>query len=122
MTAKRDLKRRIRERQAKTGESYTTARRHVLAARDDDDSHDGPDAPGSTPKRDGVDELEATNPGTPALATPAQGLEVLDLTSRAAGEQAAAVGEGERLADPPQRLEPRDRFTEELMHLVATRE
>lgn len=33
MTAKRDLKRRVRERQARTGESYTTARRHVVAAR-----------------------------------------------------------------------------------------
>jgi hypothetical protein len=36
MTAKRDLKRRIRARQARTKESYTTARRHVLAARDSD--------------------------------------------------------------------------------------
>ncbi len=32
MTAKKDLKRRIRDRQAATGESYVTARRHVLAA------------------------------------------------------------------------------------------
>jgi len=32
MTAKRDLKRHIRDRQAKTGESYTAARRHVIAA------------------------------------------------------------------------------------------
>jgi hypothetical protein len=31
MTAKRDLKRLVRERQARTGESYVTARRHVLA-------------------------------------------------------------------------------------------
>jgi len=31
MTAKRDLKRRVRERQAKTGESYVTARRRVVA-------------------------------------------------------------------------------------------
>jgi hypothetical protein len=30
MTAKRDLKRRVRERQAKTGETYTTARRNVV--------------------------------------------------------------------------------------------
>ncbi len=30
MTANRDLKRRIRERQARTGESYVTARRHVI--------------------------------------------------------------------------------------------
>ena len=32
MTAHRDLKKLIRERQAKTGESYTTARAHVLRA------------------------------------------------------------------------------------------
>jgi hypothetical protein len=33
MTKKRDLKRRVRERQARTGESYVTARRQLLAAR-----------------------------------------------------------------------------------------
>jgi hypothetical protein len=33
MTHKSDLKKRIRARQAKTGESYTTARMHVLGAR-----------------------------------------------------------------------------------------
>jgi hypothetical protein len=32
MTAKRDLKRRVRQRQARTGESYVTARRRLLAA------------------------------------------------------------------------------------------
>jgi hypothetical protein len=36
MTIKRDLKRHIRERQAKTGESYLTARGHVLAQRPGD--------------------------------------------------------------------------------------
>ena len=35
MTAKKDLKRRVRERQAKTGESYTAARAHVLAGAQD---------------------------------------------------------------------------------------
>ena len=35
MTQHRDLKRRIRERMDKTGETYMAARRHVLAARDD---------------------------------------------------------------------------------------
>jgi hypothetical protein len=44
MTAKKDLKRRIRERQAKTHESYTTARRHVLAAAPDTDGPPAPDA------------------------------------------------------------------------------
>ncbi len=38
MTAKKDLKRRIRERQAKTGESYTAARAQVIAQREDDDN------------------------------------------------------------------------------------
>lgn len=33
MTTKRDLKRRVRHRQARTGEAYVTARRHVVAAR-----------------------------------------------------------------------------------------
>jgi hypothetical protein len=32
MTSHKDLKRRVRERAARTGESYTTARRHVVAA------------------------------------------------------------------------------------------
>ena len=35
MTAKKDFKRRVRERQEKTGESYTAARAQVLAERDD---------------------------------------------------------------------------------------
>ncbi len=42
MTAQKDLKKRIRNRQAKTGESYTTARAHVLRAR-------GQDSPGQSP-------------------------------------------------------------------------
>lgn len=33
MTDQRDLKRRVRERMAKTGESYTTARQHILDQR-----------------------------------------------------------------------------------------
>src|SRR5215831_17893452 len=33
MTAKRDLKRRVRDRQGRTGESYMTALRHVLDQR-----------------------------------------------------------------------------------------
>jgi hypothetical protein len=35
MTADKDLKKAIRARQEKTGESYTTARLHVLRARDE---------------------------------------------------------------------------------------
>lgn len=47
MTAKRDLKRRVRERQARTGESYVTARRQVLAQRED--------APGSIDVDEAID-------------------------------------------------------------------
>lgn len=48
MTAKKDLKRRIRARQAETNESYVTARRHVLAQAPDPDRADRPDAPDPT--------------------------------------------------------------------------
>lgn len=45
MTVKRDFKRRVRQRQARTGESYVTARRHMLASRPggegDGDEHTG---------------------------------------------------------------------------------
>ena len=44
MTAKKDLKRRIRERQAKTGESYTAARAQVLAHAGDEPSEPKPSA------------------------------------------------------------------------------
>lgn len=62
MTAKKDLKRRVRERQAQTGESYVTARRHVTAA-----------AP----------TLEAAPPSAPVIEVD----ETVDLT-----EQGAALG------------------------------
>jgi hypothetical protein len=44
MTAKRDLKKRVRARQQKTGESYTAARRHVVSAEAKADA-DASDAP-----------------------------------------------------------------------------
>jgi len=47
MTAHRDLKRIIRERQQKTGESYTAARAHVMRARATLLGRDG-DTPGAT--------------------------------------------------------------------------
>jgi hypothetical protein len=53
MTAKRDLKKRVRARQAKTGESYTAARRHVTAARPaaevDDEAETGDSSPSDAP-------------------------------------------------------------------------
>ncbi|HEY0987412.1 MAG TPA: hypothetical protein VGD80_10190 [Kofleriaceae bacterium] len=50
MTVKRNFKRRVRERQTRTGESYMTARRHLLASRSTgapgDDGDDGDDGDG----------------------------------------------------------------------------
>lgn len=60
MTAKRDLKRRIRARQARTGETYTTARRHVLAAREDGDE------PEATEARSPIDVAEVIDLSEPA--------------------------------------------------------
>ena len=45
MTKKRDLKRRVRERQTKTGESYVAARRQVLAAKPEPPADDFPEEP-----------------------------------------------------------------------------
>ena len=52
MTVKRDFKRRVRQRQARTGESYVTARRHLLASR-----------AAVLPEPDEPDDPEATLPG-----------------------------------------------------------
>jgi len=57
MTAKRDLKKRVRDRQAKTGESYTAARRHVLAAGERDDSAPEPVASAKASEPIAVDSL-----------------------------------------------------------------
>jgi hypothetical protein len=51
MTAKRDLKKRVRDRQAKTGESYTAARRHVVAAVQDAEAGSEDTDPGQTSSR-----------------------------------------------------------------------
>jgi hypothetical protein len=45
MTAKKDLKQRIRARQQRTGESYTSAREHVLAQREPAEPPEPPRAP-----------------------------------------------------------------------------
>jgi len=58
MTAKRDFKRRVRQRQTRTGESYVTARRRVLADRP---------TTGDAPPDGG--EAEATQPGAAAATT-----------------------------------------------------
>jgi hypothetical protein len=45
MTQHRDLKRRIRERMARTGEAYVTARQHVLADRIEEPTEPAPTSP-----------------------------------------------------------------------------
>jgi len=45
MTAKKDLKRRVRARQAQTGESYVTARRQVIAQAGGDEDVEDTEAP-----------------------------------------------------------------------------
>jgi hypothetical protein len=55
MTDQRDLKRRVRDRMAKTGESYTAARKHVLAQREEP----RPPAP-SQPAFDVVEPVDLT--------------------------------------------------------------
>jgi hypothetical protein len=49
MTQKRDLKRRVRERQGRTGESYTTALRHVRGEQLDAAGDAAGDPPGAAP-------------------------------------------------------------------------
>lgn len=77
MTKKRDLKRLVRERQARTGESYVTARRHVLAqAANGDGAEPVAHAAESPP----VDEPGASRPSIPVV-------EMISLT-----EQGAQLG------------------------------
>lgn len=71
MTAKKDLKRRIRDRQAATGESYMTARRHVLAAAPDhapsvDTAAEPAAAPSPQPAAEPSPPAAATLPDEPA--------------------------------------------------------
>jgi hypothetical protein len=64
MTAKKDFKRRVRERQAKTGESYTAARAQLIAERGDDDADvDEPnrDEPDKEPPFSVVELIDATD-------------------------------------------------------------
>src|ERR1041384_1586220 len=61
MTAKRDLKRRVRERQVRTGESYMTALRHVrnqrASAREGEDENEG-EGEGAVPVVEMIDVSE----------------------------------------------------------------
>jgi len=59
MTAKKDFKRRVRERQAKTGESYTAARAQVMAQADGGEAAPEPtEEPTDEPKRSSISVVE----------------------------------------------------------------
>ncbi|NOK32341.1 hypothetical protein HMI49_03885 [Corallococcus exercitus] len=83
MTAKSDLKQRIRERMTKTGESYTTARMHVLGV---SEAAAGKPRVNSRPEPKAIyaRDLEITRYWT-------QGLEVLVPATAATGGPFAAV-------------------------------
>lgn len=78
MTQQKDLKRRIRERMEKTGESYTAARTHVLAQR--------PDVPPPAPDAEAPDAEAYDATAEPPRATIAV-VEPRDVT-----EEAVALG------------------------------
>lgn len=92
MTAKKDLKRRVRERQERTGESYTTARAHVIAQADPEPEPEQPEpVPAKEPPFSVVELVDATDdavklglkctvlvsPGLAKLVAPARVLEKL---------------------------------------------
>lgn len=88
MTAKRDLKRRVRQRQARTGEAYVTARRHVVAAQP-------PAADGDADADDETDsdaDSEAVDPAGAATASagPRASGDAADTADTAPASEAAA--------------------------------
>jgi hypothetical protein len=101
MTVKRDLKRRVRDRQARTGERYTTALEQVLTER--------PAAPGTSP--------DAGNPAPSRRHTPVPVVELVDVS-----EVAAAVGLKGRVVMYPdlvERVDPRVALSRLRQLLVA---
>jgi FHA domain len=97
MTAKRDLKRRVRQRQARTGEAYVTARRHVVAATAasaDDDADADHETGSETVATAGATASDpAADPADAATASPASGAPgvAADTTDPAASSAAAAT-------------------------------
>ena len=70
MTVKRDLKRRVRQRQARTGEAYVTARRHVVAAREGDAGDPEQDAGDPSPESGTATPAPIAAPGAAASGAP----------------------------------------------------
>jgi hypothetical protein len=79
MTVKRDFKRRVRQRQARTGESYVTARRHMLASRP------GGAAAGERAE-DGDGEAHTDAAASTATASPQPAIDEVRRSDRAAGD------------------------------------
>ena len=67
MTVKRDFKRRVRQRQARTGESYVTARRHMVASRPGDPAAGDGAQDGNDGEHTGAEASTATAPPPPAI-------------------------------------------------------
>jgi hypothetical protein len=91
MTVKRDFKRRVRQRQARTGESYVTARRHMLASRPGgaaagDRAEDG--------RGDGEAHTDAAASTATATAAPQPAVDEVHRTDRAAGDGSADARSG----------------------------
>lgn len=98
MTAKRDLKRRVRQRQARTGEAYVTARRHVVAAGSATTDED----PEIESEAVDPDDIEASDPAE-AEATDGAGRQVSAVDPDAevdASRQTAEFGAGTDTAHP----------------------
>jgi hypothetical protein len=99
MTVKRDLKRRVRQRQARTGESYVTARRHVVAAKaasndaDADPETDSKaiDPPGVTASHPAADPADAAA-ASAETGAPRDAAGTAPVADPAASSDAAAAG------------------------------
>ncbi len=106
MTVKRNLKRRVRQRQARTGESYVTARRHVVAARSapTDEDPDPEIEAADTDDTEAGDQTAGADAGHPTVEVAAvAGLEADRQTADAGGaatDQATEVGAAEAGAVP----------------------
>src|SRR4051812_50146392 len=89
MTVKRDFKRRVRQRQARTGESYVTARRHMVASRPEDPAAGhGAD--------DGNDEAHTGAAGATDTAAPPPAIDEGRPGDGAAGDGSAGDRSGSR--------------------------
>ena len=93
MTTNKNLKRAVRDRAAKTGESYTTARRHVLAVKVGDPARD--DEPGAPLRLAVAQTVVRGDPGS-GDELRASGVEIRRLMRRAhdGGARVIHFGEG----------------------------